>query len=126
MQRWQQRRTLLLLVAWLASPALFAAGDIDEERVLAEAASGRHWPLKGGNFRGEHFSPLREINDRTVKDLGLAWFTELPVPDGISATPIVVDGVVYLSGAWSLVSSPPGRCTHAFRRRAAAAALPST
>lgn len=91
------------MVAWLASPALFAAGDVDEERVLAEAASGTNWLLKGGNFRGEHFSPLREINDRTVKDLGLAWSTELPVPDGISATPIVVDGVVYLSGAWSLV-----------------------
>jgi len=95
-------RFLLLLVLTIASNATFA-GDVDEQRVLAEAPTGTNWFLKGGNFRGEHFSPLEDINDRNVADLGLAWSTELPVPDGISATPIVIDGVVYLSGAWSLV-----------------------
>ena len=80
-----------------------AAGDVTEARVLQEAARGENWFLKGGNIGGRHFSPLRQINDRNVSDLGLAWATTLPVPDGISATPIVVDGVVYLSGAWSLV-----------------------
>jgi quinohemoprotein ethanol dehydrogenase len=82
---------------------LFAAADVTEERVLAEAGEGRNWFLKGGNFRGEHFSPLRSINDDTVAELGLAWSSDLPVPDGISATPIVVDGVIYVSGAYSLV-----------------------
>ncbi|MCH9695419.1 MAG: PQQ-dependent dehydrogenase, methanol/ethanol family [Gammaproteobacteria bacterium] len=96
---------LQLLLAFLASFTGLAAtaGDVDEQRVLSEAPGGTNWFLKGGNFRGEHFSPLNDINDRTVADLGLAWSTELPVPDGISATPIVIDGVVYLSGAWSLV-----------------------
>lgn len=80
-----------------------AAGDVTETRVLEEAPSGENWFLKGGNFRGEHFSPLQSVNDKTVADLGLAWVSNLPVPDGISATPIVVDGVIYLSGAYSLV-----------------------
>jgi len=80
-----------------------AAGDVTEARVLKESANGQNWFVKGGNFRGEHFSPLRSVNDRNVTGLGLEWLRDLPVPDGISATPIVVDGVIYLSGAYSLV-----------------------
>lgn len=87
---------------WAAGVAL-AAGDVTEARVLDEAASGENWFLKGGNVGGQHFSPLQQVNDKNIADLGLAWATTLPVPDGISATPIVVDGVVYLSGAYSLV-----------------------
>ncbi len=79
------------------------AGDVTEERVLAESSRGENWFLKGGNFRGEHFSPLDEINAKNVENLGLAWVSDLPVPDGIAATPIVVDGVIYLSGAYSVV-----------------------
>jgi len=91
------------LVLALSSALLLAAGDVTEERVLADAGNGNNWFLKGGNFRGQHFSPLDDINHENVSELGLAWATQLPVPDGISATPIVVDGVVYLSGAYSLV-----------------------
>ena len=91
-----------LLLATVASSAA-AQGDVSNKRVLEESASGQNWFLKGGNFRGEHFSPLSQVNDENVADLGLAWATDLPIPDGISATPIVVDGVIYLSGAFSIV-----------------------
>jgi len=84
-------------------PAAHAAGDVTEARVLKESRRGEDWLVKGGNFRGEHYSPLADINVANVSDLGLRWTTRLPVPDGISATPIVVDGVIYLSGAWSIV-----------------------
>ncbi len=94
---------LMLTVLHCFPQIVSAAGDVTEKRVLAESASGENWFLKGGNFRGEHFSPLSQVTDRNVGDLGLAWATDLPIPDGISATPIVVDGVVYLSGAFSIV-----------------------
>jgi quinohemoprotein ethanol dehydrogenase len=84
-------------------PSATAEGDVTEKRVLAEAATGENWFLKGGNFRGEHFSPLSQVTDENVANLGLAWATNLPIPDGISATPIVVDGVIYLSAAFSMV-----------------------
>ena len=85
------------------SVAYTAEGDVTERRVLAESANGENWFLKGGNFRGEHFSPLKEINAGNVENLGLAWISDLPAPDGIAATPIVVDGVIYLSAAYSVV-----------------------
>jgi len=84
-------------------PFAAAEGDVSNKRVLAESATGENWFLKGGNFRGEHFSPLSQVNVENVADLGLAWAVDLPIPDGISATPIVVDGVIYLSGAFSMV-----------------------
>ncbi len=87
----------------LFAGAAFTAGNVDEERVLAESAGGENWFLKGGNFNGEHFSPLSDIHRGNVGRLGLAWSSTLPIPDGISATPIVIDGVIYISGAWSVV-----------------------
>jgi quinohemoprotein ethanol dehydrogenase len=95
----------LLVVACACQllPTAMAQGNVTEKRVLEEAASGENWFLKGGNFHGEHYSPLTQVSDENIGDLGLAWATDLPVPAGISATPIVVDGVVYLSGAYSVV-----------------------
>ncbi len=97
----------LLVLSW---PALSVAaagdskrGNVTENRVLEESASGENWFLKGGNFAGQHYSPLAQINDGNVGQLGLAWSAELDIPDGIAATPIVIDGVVYISGAYSLV-----------------------
>jgi len=94
---------ILLAGLLLLSGSAMAAGDVTEARVLKQAATGENWFLKGGNFRGQHFSPLQQVNEKNVSNLGLAWAATLAVPDGISATPIVVDGIVYLSGAYSLV-----------------------
>ncbi len=93
----------IVLALTLIPVLALAAGDVDEKRVVAESADGQNWFLKGGSFRGEHYSPLRQINAGNVGDLGLAWSIDLPVPDGVSATPIIVDGVIYISGAWSIV-----------------------
>ncbi len=95
----------VLLLASLLSPASSAAtpAPVDAARIAREAASGTDWLLHGGNRGGMHFSPLTAIDQRNVATLGLDWSLDLPAPDGIAATPIVVDGVVYLSGAHSLV-----------------------
>ena len=80
-----------------------SAGNVTQARVIAESGKGENWFLNGGNFRGEHFSPLTQINDRNVQRLGLVWSLDLPAPDGIAATPIVVDGTIYLSAPRSIV-----------------------
>ncbi|MBP17745.1 MAG: PQQ-dependent dehydrogenase, methanol/ethanol family [Gammaproteobacteria bacterium] len=60
-----------------------------------------NWALKGGDFSGQHYSALKKINVSNIDNLGLAWASDLPIPDGVATTPIVIDGVVYLSGAYS-------------------------
>jgi len=97
------RILLAASIALTISIHVLAAGNVTDERVMKESADGRNWFVKGGSFRGEHFTPLDQINEDNVTDLGLAWAIDLPAPDGISATPIVIDGVIYLSAAYSVV-----------------------
>lgn len=83
-------RSVLALVVYCAS-CLVAAQEGDT-----------NWPLKGGDFTGQHYSPLRQVNAANIDRLGLAWASDLPISDGVATTPIVIDGVVYLSGAYSV------------------------
>ncbi len=78
-------------------------GDVTQARVLKELDSGENWLVNGGRFTGEHYSPLAQITDRNVKQLGLAWATDIPSPIGLIAEPIVVDGVAYVSAVRSVV-----------------------
>ncbi|MGH8224196.1 MAG: PQQ-binding-like beta-propeller repeat protein, partial [Woeseiaceae bacterium] len=103
------RTAATALCASFAWTTALPAGDVTEERLLDENARAANWLVKGGDFRGEHFSPLAEINGDTVAGLGLAWFTDIPAPDGIAATPIVVDGVIYVSAAYSVVYAVDAR-----------------
>ncbi len=94
---------LLLVCVFSASAADDpASGNVTDARVIEEAGTGTNWLLKGGDFSGQHYSPLAEINEGNVANLGLAWSSVLAIPDGIATTPIVVDGVIYISGASSL------------------------
>lgn len=86
----------------------FPPGWIDEQRLLKADEETGNWMSLGRNFMQQHHSPLKQINEENVKDLGFAWQYETNsnrgrVYRGLEATPIVVDGVLYTSGAWSQV-----------------------
>jgi quinohemoprotein ethanol dehydrogenase len=61
------------------------------------------WRQHGYDFREQRFSPLDNINAGNVSGLGLAWHFDTHHHRGLEATPIVIDGVMYSSGAWSVV-----------------------
>ena len=79
------------------------AGAITEERLLAAGEDPDNWLGHGRTYEEQRFSPLSQINDRNVGDLSLAWAVELDTNRGQEATPIVVDGVMYITTAWSKV-----------------------
>ena len=68
-------------------------------RALAGAAVYDNWRLHGGTQNVERFSPLTQINEKTVSRLGLVWSNELGTTRGLEATPIVDQGVIYTTGA---------------------------
>src|SRR5713226_4710129 len=70
---------------------------------LTSAAADESWRLHGGTQTDQRFSPLNQINEQTVSKLGLVWSKELGTTRGLEATPIVKDGVIYTTGAWSVV-----------------------
>jgi quinohemoprotein ethanol dehydrogenase len=82
------------------------AGWIDLKRLLNRQAG--EWLALGGNHLMQHYSPLDQITPENAKDLGFAWEYDASsvigrVHRGLEATPIVVDGVMFTSGAWGFV-----------------------
>jgi PQQ-dependent dehydrogenase (methanol/ethanol family) len=61
------------------------------------------WRQHGLNQAETRFSPLADINDGNVSKLGLAWYFDYPTARGLEATPLVIDGVMYTTGSWSMV-----------------------
>jgi PQQ-dependent dehydrogenase (methanol/ethanol family) len=61
------------------------------------------WLTHGRNYAETRFSVLNQITAANVKELGLAWAFDTQTTRGLEATPIVVDGVIYTTGSWSIV-----------------------
>jgi quinohemoprotein ethanol dehydrogenase len=76
---------------------------VDESRLLHADDEPGNWMSHGRTYSEQRFSPLKRINDQNVGQLGLAWYLDLDIRRGQEATPIVVDGVMYFSTAWSKV-----------------------
>src|SRR5271163_4815541 len=79
--------------------------NVDEARLLHADEEPGNWMTHGRTYSEQRFSPLKQINDQNAGQLGLAWYVDLDVRRGQEATPIVVDGVMYFSTAWSKVSA---------------------
>lgn len=73
------------------------------ERIIAADQEPGSWLSHGRDYKEQRFSPLEAINDRTVGKLGLAWSFDLDVNRGQEATPLMIDGTLYITGAWSKV-----------------------
>ena len=80
-----------------------AAYEIDQNALVAAEAKRGDWLSYGRTYKEQRFSPLDQINDETVKDLGLAWVYETQTKRGLEATPLVIDGIIYTTGSWSKV-----------------------
>ena len=76
---------------------------IDDKVLKQVEARPGDWLSYGRNYSETRFSPLNKINAANVKQLGLAWSYETNTNRGLEATPIVVDGVMYTTGSWSVV-----------------------
>ncbi|MFP4004646.1 MAG: PQQ-dependent dehydrogenase, methanol/ethanol family [Alphaproteobacteria bacterium] len=86
-----------------AADARKTGADIDTARIAAAEKEPENWLAHGRTYSEQRFSPLKQINTQTVSKLGLAWYADLNTQRGVEATPIVVDGVMYVSGPWSVV-----------------------
>jgi PQQ-dependent dehydrogenase (methanol/ethanol family) len=89
-KQWTAAGTLIALMLAACSPSGTAEGEKD-------------WEFRGGNAEGQHFSALNEIDQASISRLGLAWYADLPTPDGPVGTPIVVDGVSYVVSSLNMV-----------------------
>jgi quinohemoprotein ethanol dehydrogenase len=60
------------------------------------------WAQYGRTTDEQRFSPLTQINEQNIGQLGLAWSRELGTTRGLEATPLESEGVLYTTGEWSV------------------------
>ena len=78
-------------------------GWVDEARILAAAeAEPGSWIAHGQTYDELRFPSLDQINRDTVANLGLAWFKNLGNRHRAQSTPLVIDGIMFFTDAWSV------------------------
>ena len=76
---------------------------IDAARIVAADDEPESWLAHGRTYDEQRFSPLDQINDGNIGELTLAWTYDTGGDRGHEATPIVVDGKMFLTADWSVV-----------------------
>ena len=84
-------------------PVVTKPADIHAVRLLHADQEPGNWMTYGRTYNEQRFSPLKQINDKNISQLSLAWSYDLDARRGQEATPLVIDGVMYFTTAWSNV-----------------------
>ena len=110
---WYPRNNLLVkilpffiaMIVQAISAAETNQGNVTDERVInSPSDEPGSWLTYGQNFKEQRFSELTQINTDTVERLGLAWTKQVGDYNmRMQGTPLVVDGVMYVSNGWSVI-----------------------
>jgi len=88
------------------SPGPLQEGDdLSGSRLLSSSIQtpASDWPSNGRTPAEDRFSPLAQVTEDNVGQLGLAWRYDTGTDRVLEATPVVIDGIMYASGSWSVV-----------------------
>ncbi|MCY4122591.1 MAG: PQQ-dependent dehydrogenase, methanol/ethanol family [Acidobacteria bacterium] len=102
--------TIFVLIA-LALPAAAPAQDdeapslrpVTWERLLNAVDEPENWLMYSGTLDSQRYSRLDQIHNRNVGNLVLKWAYQIPEIDRAETTPLVVDGVMFVTEAPSNV-----------------------
>jgi quinohemoprotein ethanol dehydrogenase len=80
---------------------LDAQGAINAMKLVQAGGDSANWMTYGRTYDEQRYSPLDQINEDSVGGLGLAWFADMDTARGQEATPLIIDGKIYITTAWS-------------------------
>ena len=84
-----------LLVLTLISGSLSA--QVSYDRLLHAAQEPRNWLTYSGNYMSQRYSALSQITPRNVKTLEQKWVFQVESLQKLEATPLVVEGILYVT-----------------------------
>ncbi|EEB78855.1 PQQ-dependent dehydrogenase, methanol/ethanol family [marine gamma proteobacterium HTCC2148] len=79
------------------------AASVTQDRLVSASTDADHWLSHGRDLNETRFSPLNDVNTTSVDNLGLIWSYDFDDTRGLEGTPLVADGVMYVTGNWSVV-----------------------
>src|ERR1017187_7661449 len=82
---------------------------VDDAALRGADSDSANWITYGRTYSEQRFSPLKQIDEQSVSRLGLAWSMDFPTLRAYEATPLVKDGLMYTTGAWSVVYAADAR-----------------
>jgi alcohol dehydrogenase (cytochrome c) len=92
-----QRVILSLLVAWLVPSTVPA--QVSTQRLIGAADEPQNWLTYSGSYMSQRYSRLAQVETGNVKNLKMKWVFQAQSLLTFSTTPLVVDGVMYLTQA---------------------------
>ena len=102
--------TACLVVGALAPPhAQTPSGEtppfspVSADRLLNAEDEPHNWLMYSGNYKSQRYSRLDQIDRGNAADLQIQWVHQLGVLDQAETTPLVVDGVMYITESPSTV-----------------------
>ena len=108
------------LVALMLCPLTLGVQNLDaqvtSERLLGTAAEPQNWLTYSGNYSSTRYSLLDQIDAGNVEDLELQWVFQAQSLEKFETTPLVVDGIMYLTEAPNTVVALDAKSGRAFWR----------
>src|SRR6478672_1652064 len=94
-----RRRSLFAycFVSFVAVLTIRLNAQVTSDRLAAAPSEPQNWLTYSGNYSSTRYSTLDQITPANVKNLKLQWVYQAPVAGNWQTTPLVVDGVMYLT-----------------------------
>ena len=90
-------------VALLLSAGVPRAGPVDDVRLKAADGDAENWLLPNRDYGARRFSPIAAIDRTSVKRLVPKWIYQTGYAATFQTSPLVADGVMYLTAPFSHV-----------------------
>jgi alcohol dehydrogenase (cytochrome c) len=90
-------KALLPAMAIAAAVTLRLDAQVTSDRLSSAAREARNWLTYSGGYFSQRYSTLTQIAPDNVKTLELQWMYQAAVAGAWQTTPLVVDGVMYLT-----------------------------
>ncbi len=111
--------TILLCSVTVALSAQTGTPLITSQDLLDGLKDSTRWLTYGGDYSSQRHSPLTQITPENVNQLTAQWTFQTGTTGSFQTTPLVVDGVLYVTGynnnAWA-VDARSGRQIWRYRR----------
>src|SRR5262245_26655662 len=90
-------RLIAALLVSVAAAGYSLSAQVSGDRLVRAAQEPANWLTYSGSYSGQRYSPLTQINASNVKSLEFKWMLQNQVFGSWESSPLVVDGIMYLT-----------------------------
>jgi alcohol dehydrogenase (cytochrome c) len=90
-------RLIAVLLVSLVAAGYSLSAQVSSDRLVRAAQEPANWLTYSGSYSGQRYSPLTQINASNVKNLEFKWMLQNQVFGSWESSPLVVDGIMYLT-----------------------------